>query len=73
MNLKKRVEKLENEMNNSIIEYELKWDEQRKNVSEWNDEDLKTCMEKPDNEIWLFWPDEIDILARLKENVNNES
>ena len=25
-----------------------------KNVSEWNDEDLKTCMEKPDNEIWLF-------------------
>lgn len=42
MNLKKRVEKLENEMNNSIIEYELKWDEQRKNVSEWNDEDLKT-------------------------------
>lgn len=54
MNLKKRVEKLENEMNKPIIEYELKWDEQRKNVSEWNDEDLKTCMEKPDNEIWLF-------------------
>lgn len=73
MNLKKRVEKLENEMNNSIIEYEVKWNEERKNVSEWNAEDLKIYMEKPDNEIWLFWPDEIDILARLKENVNNES
>ena len=73
MNLKKRVKKLENEMNNSIIEYEVKWNEERKNVSEWNAEDLKIYMEKPDNEIWLFWPDEIDILARLKENVNNES
>lgn len=73
MNLKKRVEKLENEMNNSIIEYEVKWNEERKNVSEWNAEDLKIYMEKSDNEIWLFWPDEIDILARLKENVNNES
>lgn len=31
MNLKKRVEKLENEMNKPIIEYELKWDEQRRN------------------------------------------
>ena len=66
MNLKKRVETLKNEMNKPIIEYVLKWDE-RKNVNEWNDEDLKIYMEKSDNEIWLFWPDEIDILSRLKE------
>ena len=73
MNLKKRIEKLENEMNKTIIECEVIWNEERKPVSEWNDKDLKTYMEKPDNEIWLFWPDEIDILARLKEDVNNES
>ena len=54
MNLKKRVEKLENEMNNSIIEIVIEWDRERKNVSEWNAEDLKIYMEKPDNEIWLF-------------------
>ena len=60
-------------MNNSIIEIVIEWDRERKNVSEWNAEDLKIYMEKPDNEIWLFWPDEIDILARLKEDVNNES
>lgn len=72
MNLKKRVETLKNEMNKPIIEYVLKWDE-RKNVNEWNDEDLKLYIEKSDDERWLFWPDEIDILARLKENVNNES
>ena len=73
MNLKKRIEKLENEMNKTIIECEVIWNEERKPVSEWNDKDLKTYMETPDNEIWLFWPDEIDILARLKEDVNNES
>lgn len=71
MNLKKRVEKLESEMNKPIIEYELNWNE-RKNINEWNDEDIKTYMKKPDNEVWLFWPDEIDILARLKENKNHD-
>ncbi len=72
MNLKKRVEKLESKMNTSNIEIEIKWDNERKNVNEWNDEDLKRYIEKPGNEIWLFWPDELDVLARLKENKNNE-
>ena len=30
MNLKKRVEKLESKMNTSIIEIEIKWDNERK-------------------------------------------
>ena len=72
MNLKKRVEKLESKMNTSNIEIEIKWDNERKNVNEWNDEDLKRYIEKPENEICLFWPDELDVLARLKENKNNE-